>query len=383
MFKTWLVIFTWLILTGAAATGIYAALHATPGIIGPEDSGLDVVQIVLAVMAGLGAVLLGVYAYRRQRLQEVASARDDQAQFLERYNAATSQLADDKAAARLAGIYAMARLADDWPDQRQQCVDVLCAYLRMPPAAVDGDNEARTTIARVIVDHLRKDNPGVSWSGLDFNFDRAQFHNLDMSRVVFNGHKVTFQGAEFSGSTTFENAVFDTDLYFDDATFTGSHLTFTSATFQGAESSFLRTTFNSGSTFFILTKFAGNRTSFILTTFKSDALTFQGSRFDGPHTLFLGATFYSDPDFSRAAFNGTTEFKQSRFAGDRATFDEAIFNGKSHSFKDVFLHACHMTFDNVPAKENTSFTGLETASLFEGSKITKNGRPFKGWNRKS
>src|SRR5699024_8601297 len=141
MFQTWLVIITWLILAGAAATVIYAVLHATPGIIGPEDSGLDVVQIVLAVMAGLGAVLLGVYAYRRQRLQEVASARDDQAQFLERYNAATSQLADDKAAARLAGIYAMARLADDWPDQRQQCVDVLCAYLRMPPAAAEGDPE--------------------------------------------------------------------------------------------------------------------------------------------------------------------------------------------------------------------------------------------------
>ena len=35
---------------------------------------------------------------------------------------------------RLAGVYAMAQLADDWadPDARRQCVAVLCAYLRMP-----------------------------------------------------------------------------------------------------------------------------------------------------------------------------------------------------------------------------------------------------------
>jgi hypothetical protein len=31
---------------------------------------------------------------------------------------------------RLAGVYEMARLADDWADQRQTCVDVLCACLR-------------------------------------------------------------------------------------------------------------------------------------------------------------------------------------------------------------------------------------------------------------
>lgn len=29
-------------------------------------------------------------------------------------------------------VYALARLADDWEEQRQVCIDVLCAYLRMP-----------------------------------------------------------------------------------------------------------------------------------------------------------------------------------------------------------------------------------------------------------
>ena len=35
-------------------------------------------------------------------------------------------------AIRLAGVYAMAGLAGDWEENRQTCVDVLCAYLRIP-----------------------------------------------------------------------------------------------------------------------------------------------------------------------------------------------------------------------------------------------------------
>ena len=51
----------------------------------------------------------------------------------ERFATAAGQLGSDKPpAVRLAGVYAMAGLADDWPENRQTCVDVLCAYLRLP-----------------------------------------------------------------------------------------------------------------------------------------------------------------------------------------------------------------------------------------------------------
>ena len=50
----------------------------------------------------------------------------------ERFATAAEQLGSDKPAVRLAGVYAMAGLADDWKENRQICVDVLCAYLRMP-----------------------------------------------------------------------------------------------------------------------------------------------------------------------------------------------------------------------------------------------------------
>ena len=46
----------------------------------------------------------------------------------ERFATAAGQLGSDKPpAVRLAGVYAMAGLADDWQENRQTCVDVLCA----------------------------------------------------------------------------------------------------------------------------------------------------------------------------------------------------------------------------------------------------------------
>ena len=59
----------------------------------------------------------------------------------ERFDTVAEQLGSDKPpAVRLAAVYAMAGLADDWQDHRQMCVDVLCAYLRMPYEPGPGDD---------------------------------------------------------------------------------------------------------------------------------------------------------------------------------------------------------------------------------------------------
>src|ERR1700748_705281 len=101
----------------------------------------------------------------------------------ERFPTAPGQLANDRPpAVRLAGVYAMAGLADDWEENRQTCIDVLCAYLRLPydpdpgsegPAgerlAFRASREVRHTVIRVITAHLR-DAAGVSWHGLNFDF---------------------------------------------------------------------------------------------------------------------------------------------------------------------------------------------------------------------
>ena len=66
----------------------------------------------------------------------------------ERFATAAGQLGGDKPpAVRLAGVYAMAGLADDWPENRQTCVDVLCAYLRLPYDPDPGEDAARAGAA--------------------------------------------------------------------------------------------------------------------------------------------------------------------------------------------------------------------------------------------
>jgi hypothetical protein len=51
----------------------------------------------------------------------------------ERFTAIAAQLGDTQAAIRLPGVDAMAGLADDWPENRQTCVDV---PVRLPAHAL-------------------------------------------------------------------------------------------------------------------------------------------------------------------------------------------------------------------------------------------------------
>jgi hypothetical protein len=89
----------------------------------------------------------------------------------------------------------MARPADDWPEQRQTCIDVLCAYLGMQ---ADGDDsEIRRTVCAVIRRHLLS-RAVPSWYDKQFDFTGAQFTDVDFTKVVFRAcpifESVVFQG---------------------------------------------------------------------------------------------------------------------------------------------------------------------------------------------
>src|SRR6516225_6176778 len=140
----------------------------------------------------------------------------------ERFDTVAEHLGSDKPpAVRLAGVYAMAGLADDWPDHRQMCVEVLCGYLRMPHEPEPGDDatvekrlafgasrEVRHTVIRVIAAHLDGTAP-VSWCGLNFDFAGAVFDGGDFRGARFSSGTVNFTGAEFpAGEVTFAGAEF-------------------------------------------------------------------------------------------------------------------------------------------------------------------------------
>lgn len=133
-----------------------------------------------------------------------------------RYQVAAEQLGHADATVRLAGTYSMARLADDWPEQRQACVDVLCAYLRLPertleqppgmiagpaPSPDPADLEVRRTVITLIHAHLTGTSD-ISWSDLHFNFDRAVLRDLDLSQSIFN-EPLSMKGAVLHGHCTF------------------------------------------------------------------------------------------------------------------------------------------------------------------------------------
>src|SRR6266487_5285988 len=114
--------------------------------------------------------LAATLADQREQLDKTLAQQRDRT-LNERFATAADRLGSDKPpAVRLAGVYAMAGLADDWPENRQTCVDVLCAYLRMPYEPDPGDQapgserlafrasrEVRHTVIRVITAHLRGD----------------------------------------------------------------------------------------------------------------------------------------------------------------------------------------------------------------------------------
>ena len=126
-----------------------------------------------------------------------------------RYQDAASQLGHDKAAVILAGVYAMARLADDWPEHRQSCVDVLCSYLRMPThhetrQAAEGEKQVRITILRLIGDHLDATRP-INWCDCDFDFSYAELPVIEWSEPTFR-KRPEFRRAHFADVGVHESA---------------------------------------------------------------------------------------------------------------------------------------------------------------------------------
>ncbi|MFC8341215.1 hypothetical protein ACFUJX_29950 [Streptomyces rubiginosohelvolus] len=123
LWPVWLVAPGALLLVALAAYGLY---HGTELLLASESTGKgkkpvsvqDVVKTTVTVLTLIGAVLAALYAYRKQLLDEGTSHRADATQLTERYTKAAEQLGHEQAAVRLAGVYAMARLADDWPENQ-------------------------------------------------------------------------------------------------------------------------------------------------------------------------------------------------------------------------------------------------------------------------
>ncbi|MFI9490989.1 pentapeptide repeat-containing protein [Streptomyces halstedii] len=313
----------------------------------------DLVKLSFGVVAGAGGLVALVVAYRRQRVDEDAALRDTTRLHNERFTTAVSQLGDTSPTVRLGGVHALAGLADDAPTRelRQTCIDVLCAFLRLPYTA-ESDlppsdsaarhdylalREARHTVIRLIRDHLRlpQEDPQ-SWQGHDFDFTSTVFDGGDLSEAKFSGGVVTFADATFSGAgvkfglTEFSGGTID----FGGATFSGGTIDFGGATFSGGTIDFGGATFSGATVNFSLATFSGATVNFSLATFS-------GATVDMRAVTLSGGII----DLTGAQFTGTAvDFSHGMFSGGRIGFHHAAFSGGMVDFRYVEFSGGTLTY---------------------------------------
>ncbi|MER6443744.1 pentapeptide repeat-containing protein [Streptomyces venezuelae] len=348
---------------GVVAYGLVRRLTEPTETLGVSDG----IRLSITILTVLGAVLAGVYAYRKQRIAEGDARRADASQLAERYSTAAGQLGHETPAVRLAGVYAMARLADDWVEQRQVCVDVLCAYLRMPyewnPDAHEykkGEREVRQTIIQVIRDHLHEPLEQPSWSTCALDFTRATFDGGDFTGCLFRGSvsfadadfvgdlisfdeagfldgAVTFRGARFgAGAVTFNDARFQGgSVCFDEARFSGSALSFRGALLGPGDITFHHASLNGGTLTLDEARFAGGTVGFDHAQFADATVTLHRARLEDGALAFRRARFTG----------GTLSFDHARFTGGGLAFDDVEFTGGTLSFYAARFDGGSVTFD--------------------------------------
>ncbi|MGH3901639.1 MAG: hypothetical protein ACRDTA_25975 [Pseudonocardiaceae bacterium] len=126
-------------LVGAAAFVIL--LHFYGGGTDQDRAGLEVVRTAGTFVVGAGGVVVLWLTARRQRSTELIleHQREDavEQRITTLYTHVVDQLGSDRAPIRLGGLYALERLAQNNPRQRQTVVNVICAYLCMSYAPPD------------------------------------------------------------------------------------------------------------------------------------------------------------------------------------------------------------------------------------------------------
>jgi uncharacterized protein YjbI with pentapeptide repeats len=220
---------------------------------------LDILKVGLAVVGGLGAVVALAVGYRKQQVSEAAHVlatnqeqRERTKFFNERYAKAAEQLGHESFAVRLAGAYGMMSLADDWSAQRQNCIDVLCGYLRTP---YKDDVSTERELRQVIISTLLNRTWRSTWQktvGIDFR--KIEFEDLDLSGRSFNA-KFNFEHAVFRGEyTNFSNSTFTGEVRFHFATFMAKYTNFSQMEARDARIEFHGATFTSRSIDFSMSR---------------------------------------------------------------------------------------------------------------------------------
>ncbi len=249
-----------------------------------------------------------------------------------RYTKAVEQLADEKAAVRLGGIYTLVGLVDEWladesfkeesdrQKEGQVIVNSLCSYIRSPfplalkaevfesdiePTDYEGNfskdqaafREEQDVRRSIFVEMSKRSSEAIlddygklieiipgTWSNFDVNFSRAP--------VFYPLNTLTIEKADFSG------AKFYTDAKFFESSFIGT-------------ANFNETVFTNNADF--------SATVFTDTLHFNEAIFAKAAEFNG--AIFTGNAF-----FAGTTFTSNADFRSSVFTQSRPIFAMAISN---------------------------------------------------------
>lgn len=348
-------------LIAIAAIGAFCAFCLPLHISEPFSAGDSVAALRQAVLAATGGILamLTLWETRRKNLQEkdkndLDHARQVKAERRSRYAKAIEQLADDKSAVRLGGIYTLVKLADEWltdskttPDETdrmaegQIIINILCSYIQSPYSLAEkrifiedtetfeesGDkftNEraalyTEQRIRQVIFNEISKRSskcngsnkiePG-KWSIFEFNFTRSpifySLNDINLENANFNNsifYGITnFCGSKFYGGTNFTGVSFEENANFLNATFQG-RVDFTEAFFK-KDADFNNATFIEDALF--------DSAVFDSSIFQVNYVSFHGAKFHG-NTSFYNSVFNAQIYFNKATFHKGVNFDKSCF----------------------------------------------------------------------
>lgn len=302
---------------------------------GKDDDGRVLRQLILYTTGGvLGVITLG--ESHRKNSQEKEKNENDHtrqvhAERRSRYTKAVEQLADEKAAVRLGGIYTLVGLVDEWladdtldPEEQQKegqvIINSLCSYIRSPfplalkaevlesdiePTDYEGDfakdqavfREEQDVRRSIFVEMSKRSSEAIldddgklieiipgTWNNFDVNFSRAP--------VFYPLNTLTIEKADFSG------AKFYTDAKFFESSFIGT-------------ANFNETVFTNNADF--------SATAFTDTLHFNEAIFAKAAEFNG--AIFTGNAF-----FAGTTFTSNADFRSSVFTQSRPIFAMAISN---------------------------------------------------------
>lgn len=285
-----------------------------------------------------------------------------------RYTKAVEQLANEKAAVRLGGVYTLVGLVDEWLSEEtlpykkrlkegQIIVNNLCAYIRSPlqvdsymnleldnqsesnngvsaeeKIKIQEEREIRQSLLEEIKSRLTtvsgSDTPHISishnesWSNFKYDFSNSTFfYPAHFKNILFEN------SINFSKSTFYDVAYFDNLHFKEEVNFYKTR--FKSIT-QINSSYFYKTVRFSGSEFY-------GQTDFYRSVFAHDFIapeskfysscTVADSIFAGNST-FTSSYFNGPTNIYKNIFGGSTEFKEAEF-GDPLNFEDIWFIGDS------------------------------------------------------